>query len=512
METYDDPNKNIILLRILHTVIFASPMLHLFAFKIMEIILDTYILEPILSRGKFGFIMNIISKSLRFRIVLVFCGFSILLGTAMFAGILISTKYTEQYALKKRLQLETERYIESISRSPISPVAFSSEIPVPDSPYMTSYLGEDLMPEWAVKELSHLKEGNYEKQNDKQNYYINIRDLQDGQRFYLLFNVTTLLNDHSMMNIIREYLMITLLPTFILGLMLGVITAYKAVSPVVRLTKIVKSKDETGYLPKDMAQKFESDEVGFLATTLEHAIREMQSAIDREKAFARDASHELRTPLTVMQGAIKILSDDVRDDDFKKQNVLSRLKRAAMNMEHLINSFLWLSRQERRDTNGTSRVAEVARECIDNNLYLMRNKQIKITLNEYEQAVLPVAPEILTIILGNLIRNAMTYTQQGEIIISIYGPCISVQDSGPGIPKHVLDNINVVGGVSKADGFGFGLSIVHRMCSQLDWRLNIQSEEGKGSKIILCCSSKGRPEQNCPGVCKPAALSNGVIA
>lgn len=466
---------------------------------------------PIFNRGNFSFSMNIISKSLRFRIVLVFCGFSILLGTAIFASILISTKYTEQYALKKRLQLETERYIESITRSPVSPVAFGSEIPVPDSPYMTSYLGEDLMPEWAAKQLAHLKAGNFEKQNDKQNYYIAIRDLPDGQRFYLLFNVTTLLNDHSTMNIIREYLMITLLPTFIVGLLLGVITAYKAVSPVVRLTKIVRTKDETGVLPKDMAKKFEDDEVGFLATTLEHAIREMQSAIDREKAFARDASHELRTPLTVMQGAIKILSDDIRDDDFKKQNLLARLKRAAMNMEHLINSFLWLSRQERRDTDGTSRVAEVVRECIDNNSYLMRSKTISVSVDEYESSTLPVAPEILTIILGNLIRNAMTYTQQGEIVVSIYGPCISVKDSGPGIPKYVLDNINIVGGVSKADGFGFGLSIVHRMCSQLGWRLNIQSEEGKGSTIILCCGKNGTDQIKCPGICRPAAADGGMI-
>jgi signal transduction histidine kinase len=376
---------------------------------------------------------------------------------------------------------------------------------------MTSYLGEDLMPEWASKQLVSLKSGDYEKQNDKQNYYIAIRDLPDGQRFYLFFNVTTLLNDHSTINIIREYLMITLLPAFIIGLLLGVMTAYKAVSPVVRLTKMVKSKDETGFLPKDMSKKFENDEVGFLASTLEHAIVEMQSAIDREKAFARDASHELRTPLTVMQGAIRILTDDIRDDDFKKLNLLSRLKRATMNMEHLINSFLWLSRQERRDTNGSSRASEVIRECIDNNGYLMRNKDITITVNEYDASALPVTPEILTIIIGNLIRNAMTYTQKGEIIISIHGECISVKDSGPGIPQHVLENINVVGGVSKADGFGFGLSIAHRMCSQLGWKLRILSKEGEGTNIIVCCINKNAGEVKCPGICKLESADGGAL-
>jgi len=445
--------------------------------------------------------MDIVSKSLRIRIVLVFSGFSILIGIALFAEIFIFTKYTEKYALKKRMESETERYLESLTTSPVSPVAFSTEVPVPESPYMTTYLGEDLMPEWAVKTLSGLDEGNYEKENDKQNYYVAIRDLADGQRFYLLFNVTTLIGDHRMMDISRQYLIITLLPTFIIGLLLGIITAYKAVSPVVRLTEIVRSKEEMGTLPRDISKGFDSDEVGFLAKTLEHAITEMQASIDREKAFARDASHELRTPLTVMQGAIKILSEDVSDADFKKQNVLSRLKRAASNMEHLINSFLWLSRQERHDTTGMSNVAEVVRECIDNNSYLIRNKPIVIEVVEKERPVLPVAPEILSIILGNLIRNAITYTHAGKITVTIYGHCVSVEDTGPGIPKHVVDNIDIVGGVSKADGFGFGLSIVHRMCSSLGWKFTIRSEEGKGTKIILCCNTE-EERTSCPLACR----------
>jgi len=444
--------------------------------------------------------MRFVGWSLRLKIVLVFTGFSILIGSALFAGILISTKYTEKYTLKKRLQFETNRYLEALATSPVSPVRYTGTIPVPKSQYMTTYMGEDLMPEWAIKALTNLPEGNYEHVNDKQSYYISIRELQDGQRFYLLYNVTTLLSDRVNLYLSRQYLIITLLPTFIIGLLLGIITSYKVISPVVRLANIIKTKEATGKIPEGMSNKFHNDEIGYLAKTLEHAMIEMQTVIDREKAFARDASHELRTPVTVLNGAVKILSAEVDKDDTKKLNIISRIERASANMEHLINSFLWLSRQEIYETQGTISIVKEVKECIENNNYLIRNKPIKIELKEYADAELPVKSEIFNVVVGNLIRNALTYTQKGSIIISIYETCVSIEDSGPGIPKHVLEGINVISGVSKADGFGFGLSIAHRMCTQLGWKLKIISEEGNGT-LILVCFNHGYLDTPCPSIC-----------
>jgi len=451
--------------------------------------------------------MRFIYGSLRLKIVLVFSGFSILLGIALFAGVLLATKHSEEYSLKKRLELETGRYLKSLVTSPVAPVAFSAEIPVPKSPYMTSYMYEELLPEWAAKSLAGLPEGDYERTNDKQSYYISIRDLQDGRRFYLLYNVTTLLTDRMSLALSRRYLAVSLLPTFIIGLLLGVITSYKAVSPVVRLTKMVKQKEETGVLPADIKNGFENDEVGYLAGTLEHAITGMQQSIDREKAFARDASHELRTPVTVLNGAIKILSGYVDDDDMEKKNVISRMQRAIFNMEHLINSFLWLSKHEYHETKGAVRVSQVIRDCIDSNSYLIRNKDLKVEVEEHLPAVFPVVPEVLTIVAGNLIRNAIAYTHEGKVTVSIYGKCLSVEDTGPGIPRHVLDSLDTVGGVAKTDGFGFGLSIAHRMCTQLGWKLKIKSKEGEGTKISLCCSTEENADVECACICDESSLS-----
>ena len=438
-------------------------------------------------------------KSLRLRIVLVFTGFSLMLGTMLLVSILISTKYTEQYTLKKRLLSETERYMESLVSSPVAPVAVAYDVPIPHSPLLTSYIGEDLLPDWAQEEFNSLESGDYTRMNEQQTYYVSIRDLHDGQRFYLLFNVTTLLMDHEDTSIAREYFLITLLPTFVIGLLLGIITAYKVVSPVMKLSKIVREGEKAGKMQEDFSGDFPDDEIGFLARNLEHAYNEMQAALDREKAFARDASHELRTPVTTINVSLELLFRKLGRET-KEAKLLARIQRATYSMEHLINSFLWLSRQEREHIEGNCNASEVIKEVVENQRYIKRNKPIDIVISEYFKPTLPVPAPLLTILIGNLLRNSLHYTQKGKVEISIYESCISVTDTGSGIPDHVIKNLSVQNGVSKADGFGFGLSIVHRICAHIGWLMNIDSIKGKGTRVTICCNTPGNSD-SCPNIC-----------
>lgn len=125
------------------------------------------------------------------------------------------------------------------------------------------------------------------------------------------------------------------------------------------------------------------------------------------------------------------------------------------------------------------------RESVENNSYLLRNKPVEVKVCEYADVVLPVASEFFYIVVSNIIRNAITYTKKGEIVVSIYETYISARDTGPGIPQHVRDSLNDAEGVAMADGFGFGLSIAHRMCTQLGWKLELKSGGGKGSDVII---------------------------
>ncbi len=440
--------------------------------------------------------MKLIPTSLRWRIILVFSLYSLILAVLMVGSIFFATRVAEEYSLKKRLVLEAEQYIRGMKEMRSSPMLTGTELPIPSSPYMTLYYGEELLPKWAGSELYELEPGEYKRTNEKQRYHIAIRELPDGERFYLLYNVTTIDSNREHTVMLRRVLVVTILPVGLFGLFLGLMTAHKSISPVVRLVGIVRKSKEDNVFPENFSSGFQNDEIGLLAQTLEHAIEEMQSSLEREKAFARDASHELRTPVTTTRGALELLKKSPATQNEHDQKLLGRIDRASSNMEHLIQSFLWLSRQERELVTGECFPHEVVQEVIESHAYLIRNREIDIVIEKHTDNKMPVAPQILSILISNLLRNALLYTQEGQIAITINNACISVKDSGMGIEEEILSAIRGNRGPLNSKGFGFGLSIVQRLCSYLGWSMDIESQKGAGT-LVTICHCAGSLEKGC---------------
>ncbi len=445
--------------------------------------------------------MNLFPQSLRFRIILVFSGYSLLLGSLIVAAIFAATRIAEEQALEKRLSLAAEYYLRSQTAFHAGPLSSGQDVPIPSSPYMTSYHGEELLPQWAKSQLTDLPPGEYVRKNDKQRYHIAIRELPDEERFYLIYNVTTINTNHELTAKLRNTLLVTLLPVGLFGLTLGLITARKSISPMLRLSEAVKKAEEDGVLPEDLSRGYHEDEVGHLARTLDHALHEMEAAMEREKAFARDASHELRTPVTTIKGALELLQKSPMAEAEREERLLGRITRATLMMENLIQSLLWLSRQQKEDALGECCPIEVIREVVESHEYLRAAKPVDIRVEEHATPRFPIAAPIFTILVGNLLRNALSYTQQGVITIEIHPHCISVADTGPGIPEEKLQQICRPDGRFHAEGFGFGLSIVRRLCEHLDWSMTIHSVPGEGTRVKICSCIYQPDEGNCPQTC-----------
>ena len=103
-----------------------------------------------------------------------------------------------------------------------------------------------------------------------------------------------------------------------------------------------------------------------------------------------------------------------------------------------------------------------------------------------------VRPELLKMALGNLIKNAFQYTDDGEVIVTIDAEKITVTDTGLGIPEAMMpllyerfERLNEVNTADQVEGSGLGLSIVQRIMTHMDWELIHQANATGGSTFSI---------------------------
>lgn len=224
--------------------------------------------------------------------------------------------------------------------------------------------------------------------------------------------------------------------------------------------------------------------------------------LERIEAMRRDfvanVSHELRTPLTVVNGYVENLQDmpDINRED--AQRALQLMAEQTRRMENLVSDLLTLSRLEsernllREETvNMAGLLDAVYQEGV-----LLSNGRHALRLEVARTVDLSGNREELHSAFGNLVSNAIRYTPAGGEILLRWGersgqPVFSVQDSGIGIaPQHIPRLTERFYRVDRSrsretGGTGLGLAIVKHIAMRHQAKLEVLSDEGKGSTFSL---------------------------
>lgn len=217
------------------------------------------------------------------------------------------------------------------------------------------------------------------------------------------------------------------------------------------------------------------------------------------KEFVADVSHELKTPITSIIGYADTLQDGEYDKE-TQQKFLSVISSEGRRMANLVSDLLTLSRY---DTNRIKRevsefdLGELAKKCQEKlEIEIEKKKQnvecyvtadvppIKADKNGIERVIL------------NVLSNAIKYTpEEGKIKIYVgfvYNDAyIKVIDNGIGIPKDDLARVfERFYRVDKArtremGGTGLGLSIAKEIIEQNNGSIDIKSEYGKGTEVVI---------------------------
>jgi signal transduction histidine kinase len=256
------------------------------------------------------------------------------------------------------------------------------------------------------------------------------------------------------------------------------------------------------------------DEVGLLTTAFntlvgrfgkaEKAYRQdltRASAADRERAaFLAAVSHELRSPLNAILGFADILMEEVDGPlSASAKEEVEQIRGSGAHLLTLINDILEFSALESgqlRLTRGRVDLTGLANEVVREARGLVGDKPLAVRVEGDASLLARVDGRRVRQVLGNLVNNAIKFTQRGEVIVRVAREgaqvAICVTDTGPGISSQERAMIfreykQARSERMKRRGTGLGLAIARRLVTLHHGSIQVESELGRGStfKVLL---------------------------
>jgi two-component system, OmpR family, sensor kinase len=259
----------------------------------------------------------------------------------------------------------------------------------------------------------------------------------------------------------------------------GYYLARRALAPVDEVTRMAH-EIEADCLGRRLPVPAAKDEISRLSGTINEMLARLERSFETMKRFTADASHELRGPLATMRSAIDVALSRPRDAA-EYQAVLGSVGEDVERLRSITEDLLMLARADAGHVT-------IARHPVNLGTVATEVADSLRTIADAADVHLVVQSDALVIVMGdeawlrqlvfNLLDNAVKFSsmgpapsEAGRIEVSVSespdGACLSIADSGPGIPEASLDRIferfyRVDGARSYqgSRGFGLGLAIV----------------------------------------------------
>ncbi len=231
-------------------------------------------------------------------------------------------------------------------------------------------------------------------------------------------------------------------------------------------------------------------------------VTRLKDAEEYRREFVANVSHELRTPATSIAGYAETLLEERETMDPMVADMIEVIHRNAQRLTHLFDDLLHLARIDARE--GPLELEAVAldgvvRESVDKQRARAEDKEVSFQTFVPEGLCAHSNRDALGHIIGNLVENAVKYSNDGGLVTVRAGAregdrvLVEVIDVGFGIDPANQGRIferfyRVDKGRSRAaGGTGLGLAIVKRLCSAVGASVDVRSKPGKGSvfRVLL---------------------------
>ena len=283
----------------------------------------------------------------------------------------------------------------------------------------------------------------------------------------------------------------------LLGLGIWIIVGH-ALRPLSTISSAVRARTPAALAP--LPRNDLPEELVPLVGSLNDLLQRLNRALETQRQFVADAAHELRSPLTAVQLQLQLVKRAGSSEE--RESALERLERGVQRSTRLVQQLLTLARQDPHQGEVQSLVDldQLARDVVGDFEPLAQRDDLVLTLESDGPVHMRGARESLRVMLGNLVDNAIRYTERGGITVRVRSgdgqAIVEVEDTGEGIPdeerSRVFDRFYRVPGQSAGEeGSGLGLAIVKRV---VDWH---------GGQISLASGASGT------GLCVTVSLPVG---
>jgi heavy metal sensor kinase len=295
---------------------------------------------------------------------------------------------------------------------------------------------------------------------------------------------------------LRRSLIIGIPVTLLVTGLLSLWTARRALRPLTAMTRsaaAISAEDLSERLPVPPIK----DEVQSLALTFNATLERLAAAFNRQRRFTADASHELRTPVTAILGQAEFALSRTRSAEAYQHSLLL-IQREAERMQRLIGRMLTLARIETGHQSlhmAPTDLVLLIQSLVDALSPRTEAKGLALEVNTPAQLIISTDADSLTQILLNLLENAVTYTEQGRVKLSLTSASdqvsITISNTGPGIPPEHLPHIfepfyRVDKSRSHDQGnMGLGLALTYELTQLLGGDIKVSSQPNDDTTFTL---------------------------
>ncbi len=290
----------------------------------------------------------------------------------------------------------------------------------------------------------------------------------------------------------------------LISVFLGYFTTKKILSPINKITETAREISSSD-LGRRLKVSGPDDELKKLALTFNSMLDRLEKSFKSQKQFVSDASHELRTPISVIKGYVDLLDRWGKEKEDVRDEAIDAIKKETENMKQLMENLLLLARGDDSELkkeeilfNFNDLIKKIIKE------FKLMEADINLKFEEGSQIKFYGDKNLFKQLFRIFLDNAVKFTsQKGEIKIKLDKMnseefYFSIEDDGPGISKEDLPFI--FDRFYQADksrtrkskkGSGLGLAIAKQIIESYNGKINIESEEEKGTKFIIVLPLKG---------------------